>query len=567
MFDPREWESGPTSAPEPIAPPDDGVDVFDPREWEYTPEPEAFSTIVAEDSPKEIESVDPFDLDVSQPAPTPDPDEAFSTITHEPDPGRDFNLVEAITAPDEGGEYDYHQTPAGLIVAQEPEQPRDDTGRFIPSEPTESDNAPAVFSTIVAEDPGAPDEGGEYDYFQTPAGLTVAKLQPGDHLLEEAEAKTFYPHPTPGQTGDALLFESDGARSELVPENPADYLLKEAPPALRTPGGETVHDNDYLLDESDGRRSPLADSWPTWLPRGHGSYMGHGERRGAGQSHGDGDGGILDALTGGAAWMQGHWDRRVVDPIKRRWPVEDAPENSYSPAQAGQLAAFMPGYGIGLESTYMTMSPTERRDFAADLMRETPVISGLAAADTSEGWEKALHLGGAAIELPWLYGPGRGAGMAMRSAGRMAKNAPAHLPVYGVGIGGVGVARPAKVAKTAFDDFLSDFGKRQPAQDLIDDVQRDFTASWRRGYGYGDEFDDLGHFEELRAGEDLARSAREASAAYDARVASELARIRAINAGRAGGWAWNPTGLLVLSPQSLSPRRPPLRRKDPTPCP
>ena len=222
---------------------------------------------MAKDSPKEIESVDPFDLDVSQPAPTPDP-------------GRDFNLVEAITAPDEGGEYDYHQTPAGLIVAQEPEQPRDDAGRFIPSEPTESDNAPAVFSTIVAEDPGAPDEGGEYDYFQTPAGLTVAKLQPGDHLLEEAEAKTFYPHPTPGQTGDALLFESDGARSELVPENPADYLLKEAPPALWTPGGETVHDNDYLLGESDGRR-PLADSMPAWLPRGHGSYMGHGERRGA----------------------------------------------------------------------------------------------------------------------------------------------------------------------------------------------------------------------------------------------------------------------------------------------
>ena len=268
---------------------------------------------MAEDSPKEIESVDPFDLDVSQPAPTPDPDEAFSTITHEPDPGRDFNLVEAITAPDEGGEYDYHQTPAGLIVAQEPEQPRDDAGRFIPSEPTESDNAPAVFSTIVAEDPGAPDEGGEYDYFQTPAGLTVAKLQPGDHLLDEAEAKTFYPHPTPGQTGDALLFESDGARSELIPENPADYLLEEAPPALWTPGGETVHDNDYLLGESDGRR-PLVESWPTWLPRGHGSYMGHGERRGAGQSHGDGDGGLLDALTGGAAWMQGHWNRRVVDP-------------------------------------------------------------------------------------------------------------------------------------------------------------------------------------------------------------------------------------------------------------
>ena len=117
--------------------------MFDPREWEYTPEPESFSTIVAKDSPKEIESVDPFDLDVSQPTPTPDPDpeEAFSTITHEPDPGRDFNLVEAITAPDEGGEYDYHQTPAGL---------------------------------------------------------TVAKLQPSDHLLDEAEAKTFYPHPTPG---------------------------------------------------------------------------------------------------------------------------------------------------------------------------------------------------------------------------------------------------------------------------------------------------------------------------------------------------------------------------------
>ena len=278
-------------------------------------------------------------------------------------------------------------------------------------------------------------------------------------------------------------------------------------------------------------------------------YMGHGERRGAGQSHGDGDGGVLDALTGGAAWMQGHWDRRVVDPIKRRWPVEDAPENSYSPAQAGQLAAFMPGYGIGLEATYMTMSPTERRDFAADLMRETPVISGLAAADTSEGWEKALHLGGAAIELPWLYGPDRGAGMAMRSAGRMAKNAPAHLPVYGVGVGGVGVARPAKVA---FDDFLSDFHKRQPAQDFINDVQADFTATWRRSAGCGDEFDDLGHFEELRAGEDLARSAREASAAYDAKVASELARIRAINAGRAGGRAWDPTGLLVPS-RSVSP--------------
>ena len=92
-------------------------------------------------------------------------------------------------------------------------------------------------------------------------------------------------------------------------------------------------------------------------------------------------------------------------------------------------------------------------------MRETPVISGLAAADTSEGWEKALHLGGAAIELPWLYDPGRGAGLAMRNVGRMAQNAPRHLPVYGVGVGGVGVARPAKVAKSAFDDFLSDFGK------------------------------------------------------------------------------------------------------------
>ena len=232
--------------------------------------------------------------------------------------------------------------------------------------------------------------------------------------------------------------------------------------------------------------------------------------------------------------------------------MEDAPANRYSPAQAGQLAAFMPAYSVGLESTYMTMSPTERRDFAADLMRETPIISGLAAADTSEGWEKALHLGGAAIEMPWLYGPGRGAGMAARAVGRVARKSPGYLPVYGAGVGGVGVARPAKVAKTAFDDFLSDFGKRQSAQDLIDDVRRDFTASWRRGYGYGDELDDLGHFEELRAGEDLARSAREASAAYDARVASELARIRAINAGRAGGWAWNPTGLLVPSQAAKS---------------
>ena len=319
---------------------------------------------------------------------------------------------------------------------------------------------------------------------------------------------------------------------------------------LWTPGGETVLDNDYLLGESDGRR-PLAESWPTWLPRAHGSYMGHGERRGAGQSHGDG--GVLDVLTGGAAWLQGHWDRRVVDPVKRRWPVKDAPENSYSPAQAGQLAAFMPGYGIGLEPSYMTMSPTERRDFATDLMRETPVLSGVAAADTSEGWEKAFHLGTAAIELPWLYGPGRGAGMAMRSAGRMAQNAPKHLPVYGVGGGGLGVARPAKVAKNAFDDFLSEFHKRRPAQDFINDVQADFTATRRRAHGYGDEFDDPGHFEELRAGEDLARIAREESAAYDALVAPELARIRAINAGRAGGWTWGPAGLLVPS-QVAKPR-------------
>ena len=143
--------------------------------------------------------------------------------------------------------------------------------------------------------------------------------------------------------------------------------------------------------------------------------------------------------------------------------------------------------------------------------------------------------------------------MAMQSAGRMAENAPAHLPVYGGG-----VARPAKVAKPAFDDFLRDFGKRQAAQDFIDDVNRDFTATWRHGYGYGDEFDNLGHFEELRAGEDLARSAREASAAYDARVASELARVRASNAGRAGGWAWDPTGLLVpsLAAKSLSASAP-----------
>ena len=91
-------------------------------------------------------------------------------------------------------------------------------------------------------------------------------------------------------------------------------------------------------------------------------------------------------------------------------------------------------------------------------------------------------------------------------------------------------------------------------------MQADFTATWRRSAGCGDEFDDLGHFEELRAGEDQARSAREASAAYDAKVASELARIRAINAGRAGGWAWDPTGLLVPSrsakSRSVSPPAP-----------
>ena len=146
----------------------------------------------------------------------------------------------------------------------------------------------------------------------------------------------------------------------------------------------------------------------------------------------------------------------------------------------------------------------------------------------------------------------------MQSAGRMAKNAPAHLPVYGGG----GVAHPAKVAEPAFDDFLRDFGKRQPAQDFIDDVNRDFTATWRRGYGYGDEFDDLGHFEEMRAGEDLGRSARDASAAYDARVAFELARIRAIDAGGAGGGAWDPTGLLVpsLDAKSLSASAPATRQ-------
>ena len=108
----------------------------------------------------------------------------------------------------------------------------------------------------------------------------------------------------------------------------------------------------------------------------------------------------MDALTGGAAWLQVHWDRRVVESIKRRWPVEDAPANRYGPAQAGQLAAFMPGYSIGLEATYMMMTPTERRDFAADLMRETPVTSGLATANSAEGLEKAAHLAGAAIELP-----------------------------------------------------------------------------------------------------------------------------------------------------------------------
>ena len=123
-----------------------------------------------------------------------------------------------------------------------------------------------------------------------------------------------------------------------------------------------------------------------------------------------------------------HWDRRVIDPAKQHWPVEDAPANRYSPAQAGQLAAFMPGYSIDLKFSYIAMSPTERRDFAADLMRETPVISGLAVADTAQGWEKAAHLGGAAIELPWLYGPGRGAGMAARAVGRVARQSPGISP-------------------------------------------------------------------------------------------------------------------------------------------
>ena len=75
----------------------------------------------------------------------------------------------------------------------------------------------------------------EYDYFQTPAGLTVAQkqLQDGDYLLGEGSAQTFYPHPTPLQTGDSLLLESDGARSEPVQPNPGDFLIYEAPPCGR----------------------------------------------------------------------------------------------------------------------------------------------------------------------------------------------------------------------------------------------------------------------------------------------------------------------------------------------
>ena len=92
-----------------------------------------------------------------------------------------------------------------------------------------------------------------------------------------------------------------------------------------------------------------------------------------------------------------------------------ARESLRLPPKAGQLAAFMPGYSIGLEATYMMMTPTERRDFAADLMRETTVTSGLAAANTAEGLKKAAHLAGAAIELPWMFGPGRGVAMAARS--------------------------------------------------------------------------------------------------------------------------------------------------------
>ena len=211
--------------------------------------------------------------------------------------------------------------------------------------------------------------------------------------------------------GAHLAAESDGARSEIVPENPADYLLDEAPPVdAGRPGSQRLPARRIRRPTPAPGRL-LADSDPAHAR----SYLGHPERRGAGQSHGTGDGGVLDALTCRAAWLQGHWDRRVVDPVKRRWPVEDAPANRYNPAQAGQLAAFMPGYSIDLESSYMAMSPTERRDFAADLMRETPVISGLAVADTAQGWEKAAHLGGAAIELPWLHGPGRGVGIAARS--------------------------------------------------------------------------------------------------------------------------------------------------------
>ena len=81
----------------------------------------------------------------------------------------------------------------------------------------------------------SPHQGGEYDYFQTPSGLTVTQKQhqDGDYLLSEGSAQTFYPHPTPLQTGDSLLLESDGVRYEPIQPNPGDFLLDEAPPCGR----------------------------------------------------------------------------------------------------------------------------------------------------------------------------------------------------------------------------------------------------------------------------------------------------------------------------------------------
>ena len=509
----------------PAAPPDDGVDLFNPREWEnrpaavtapvHEPKPEVFSTIVGEEQFGTVEAIDEG-TDTGwrwkQPEPTPESEygivgeEQFGTVEAidegadtdwrlkqpeptpeseygEEDPGGRFTVQDAIAAPYEDGEHNYFQPPSRVVAVEDtPSENKygevEDTGGQVGGERfsyiTHDPLAENKYGEV--EDTGGQVGGERFTYSQTPSGLTVAqtRIQEGDYLLDEGETKKFYPHPTPGQTGDALLFESDGARSVIVEANPADYLLEESPQEKRE-APPAMGGGDYLLSESDGRRLPLADVTPPWFPRARGDYFGHDERRGKGQSHGSGDGGVLDAITGGAAWMQGQWDRRIVDPIRDRWPAEDSPRNPHTLLSAGQMAQWSPGYDMGLESVIMVMTPEERRDFATDVMREVPVMSGLAAADESEGWEKALHLGGALIEMPWLYGAGRGAGFAMRGAGRVAKQTPQYLPVYGVGVGGVGVARPVKATSGTVDDFLASFGRREPAPDLtplFEDINR-----------------------------------------------------------------------------------------------